>query len=208
MAPRSSASSFLSFRRIRHVALGDAQRQAFDDRGFADAGLADQHRIVLGAARQHLHGAADFLVAADHRVELAFARRLGQVARVFLQRVIALFRRGAVGLAAFAHLLDGAVEVLRVDTRFRQRLRRGTAFRQGQRQQQPLGGDEGIAGLGRDILGLAEQPVHFRRQIDLAGAALDARQLVERRVDRDPNLIRVAAGRANQVGGKAFLVVD
>ena len=67
----SSASSFLSLQAFRHVAVDDAQRQALDDRRLADAGLADQHRIVLGAARQHLDGAADFLVAADHRIELA-----------------------------------------------------------------------------------------------------------------------------------------
>ena len=48
----------------------------FGDRGLADAGLADQHRIVLGPAGEHLDRAADFLVAADHRVELAVARRL------------------------------------------------------------------------------------------------------------------------------------
>ena len=36
--------------RFRHVAVNDAQRKAFDDRRLADAGLADQHRIVLGAA--------------------------------------------------------------------------------------------------------------------------------------------------------------
>ena len=60
---------------FRHVAIDDAQRQAFGDGGLADAGLADQHRIVLGAARQHLDGAADFLVAADHRIELAVARQ-------------------------------------------------------------------------------------------------------------------------------------
>ena len=76
---------------LRHVAVDDAQRETFDDRGLADARLADQHRIVLGAARQHLDGAADFLVAPDHRIELAVARRLGQIARVFLQRVIGLF---------------------------------------------------------------------------------------------------------------------
>ena len=56
---------------FRHVAVDDAQRQALRDRRLADAGLADQHRIVLGAARQHLDGAADFFVAADDRVELA-----------------------------------------------------------------------------------------------------------------------------------------
>ena len=80
----------LVFERFRHVAVDDAQRQAFDDRGLADAGLADQHRIVLGAARQHLDGAADFFVAADDGIELAAARRFGEVAGVFLQRVVAL----------------------------------------------------------------------------------------------------------------------
>ena len=34
---------------------GDALRDALDDRGLADARLADQHRVVLGPARQHLH---------------------------------------------------------------------------------------------------------------------------------------------------------
>ena len=77
---------------FRHVAVDDAEREALGDGGLADAGLADQHRVVLGAAGEHLDGAADFLVAADDRIELAVARRLGQVARVFLQRVVAGFR--------------------------------------------------------------------------------------------------------------------
>ena len=45
-----------------------------------DAGLADQHRVVLGAPGQHLHDPLDFLLPADHRVELALTRALGQVA--------------------------------------------------------------------------------------------------------------------------------
>ena len=56
---------------LGHVAVDDALRQAFDDGGLADAGLADQHRIVLRAPRQNLDRAADFLVAADDRIELA-----------------------------------------------------------------------------------------------------------------------------------------
>ena len=89
------------------------KREAFDDRRLADAGLADQDRIVLGAARQHLDRAADLLVAADDRVELAVARRLRKVAGVFLQRVVALLGRGGVGRAALAHVLDRRVEALR-----------------------------------------------------------------------------------------------
>ena len=67
----------LPFRPFGHVAGDDALREPLDDRGLADAGLADQHGIVLRAAREHLDHAADLLVAADHRVELALlgARR-------------------------------------------------------------------------------------------------------------------------------------
>ena len=32
---------------LRHVAGDDLLRQAFDDRGLADAGLTDDHRVVL-----------------------------------------------------------------------------------------------------------------------------------------------------------------
>ena len=99
--------------RLRHVAVDDAQRQALDDRRLADAGLADQHRIVLGAARQHLDRAADLLVAADDRIELAVARGLGEVAGVFLQRVIGVLGARRVGRAALAQVIDGGVERLR-----------------------------------------------------------------------------------------------
>ena len=73
--------------RLRHVAVDDALGQALDDGGLADAGLADEDRVVLGAAGQHLHDPADLGVAADDRVEPAVARRLGQVGAVLLQRL-------------------------------------------------------------------------------------------------------------------------
>ena len=76
---------------LGHVAADDALGQAFDDGGLADAGFADQDGVVLGAARQHLDDAADFFVAADHRIELALARELGQVAAVLLQRLVLAF---------------------------------------------------------------------------------------------------------------------
>eukprot|EP01136_Pigoraptor_vietnamica_P037821 Opistho-1_new@106316 len=77
----------LALERLRHLAGHDALRQALDDGGLADAGLADQHRVVLGAPLQHLDRAADLVVAADHRIELAGTGALGQVDRVLLQRL-------------------------------------------------------------------------------------------------------------------------
>ena len=65
---------------VRHVAVDDLLREPFDDRRLADAGLADQHRVVLGAAAEHLLDAFELVVAADQRIELVLHRRFGQVA--------------------------------------------------------------------------------------------------------------------------------
>ena len=70
----------LGVQRLGHVAVDDVLREAFDDRGLADAGLTDQHRVVLGAAAEHLHHALDLALAPDHRVELLLARELREVA--------------------------------------------------------------------------------------------------------------------------------
>ena len=72
----SSETTRLVLQTFRHVAADDPLGQAFDDGRLADTGLADQHGVVLGAARQHLDDAADLLVAADHRIELALRGEL------------------------------------------------------------------------------------------------------------------------------------
>ena len=95
---------------FRHFAVDDALRQAFDDGGLADAGLADEHRIVLGAALQDLDGAADLVVASDHRIELALGRALGQVDAVFLQRLAIFLGARILHLGAAADLLDGLLD--------------------------------------------------------------------------------------------------
>ena len=58
----------LGLENVRHVTGNNSLRQAFHDGGLPDAGLADQHRIVFGAARENLHHAANFFVASDHRI--------------------------------------------------------------------------------------------------------------------------------------------
>ena len=89
-----------------HVAVDDALGKAFDDGRLADAGLAQQHGVVLRAAAEDLHRPLDFLLAADHRVELALPGQLGQVAAEAVQgggfRLAALRAVAAAGSAAAA----------------------------------------------------------------------------------------------------------
>ena len=70
-----------------NVSRHNALRQAFHDSRLANARLADEHGVVLRAARQHLDGTANFIRTTDHRIELALARLLRQVLAVRVQRV-------------------------------------------------------------------------------------------------------------------------
>ena len=69
-----------SRQQLGHVAVDDHLGEALDDRRLADAGLAQQHGVVLGAAGEDLDHALDFILAADDRVELALPGQVGQVA--------------------------------------------------------------------------------------------------------------------------------
>ena len=194
---------------LRHVAVDDAQRQALDDRRLADARLADQHRIVLGPARQDLNGATDFLVAADHRVELAIARGLGEIARIFLQRLIGVFRRRRIGGAAFAQSFDGGVEVLRRHAGLGENLARLAAAFQSEREQKPFDGDKAVARLLARFLGGVEHTRQRRVEINLPGAAArNFGALGEQRFDGRQCLPRIAAGPVDQTGGEPFGVVE
>ena len=77
---------------LRNVACDDPLGEPFGDRRLADAGLADQDRVVLRATGEDLDHAADLLVAADHRIELPRLGRLGQIAAELRQRLIAALR--------------------------------------------------------------------------------------------------------------------
>ena len=111
----------LVFQAFGHVAAHDALGQALDDGRLADARLADQHRVVLGAPRQHLDDAADLLVAADDRVELACARQSGQVAAVLLQRLVGRLGVLRGDALAAAHLLQRLQHAVAGDAQLRSR---------------------------------------------------------------------------------------
>src|SRR6267378_8195088 len=164
--------------RIGHVAVHDALRQSLDNRGLADAGLTDQDRVVLRAPRQHLHHAPYLLVAADDRIELAFARELREIAREALQCLILVFGlliRDAMGAA---HTFEGREQILATDAGRRQQLPRRRVLLLGERQQQVLRRDVRVA----EYLGVFVSAVEHARELPrdrrigaarLLGKALD-----------------------------------
>ena len=85
--------------RVGDVVADDLLSETFDDRGLADAGLADEHRIVLGAAAEDLHHALELAATADDRVELLLASELGEVATELVEDLAVALVAGRVFLA-------------------------------------------------------------------------------------------------------------
>ena len=104
--------------RVGHFVRDDALGEALDDRGLADARLADEHRVVLGAAAEDLHDTLELAIASDHRVELLLAGQLGEVATELVEHLAAtlvagVFLRGTrwrgAGGCRLARLASGAL---------------------------------------------------------------------------------------------------
>ncbi len=97
IAPISSATTRLFLRLAgtspETIRLG----QPLGDGRLADARLADEDGVVLRPAAEHLDHAADLVVAADDRVELAPTGEFGEVASEPLQRLILLLGVGVLG---------------------------------------------------------------------------------------------------------------
>ena len=107
---------------LGHVARDDPLGQPLDDRRLAHAGLADQDRVVLGPPAEDLHHPADLGIAADHRVHLALAGQLDQVAAIALQGLVLVLGVLVGDPLAAADLLERLEDLLLGDP---QRLEQG-----------------------------------------------------------------------------------
>jgi len=146
--------------------------------------------------RCSLDGAADLVVAADDRVELALARTLGQVDGVFGQGLAIGLALGARDVLAAAHGVDRGFQRLSLQARVAQDAA-GLALVVGQGQQKELAGDIGVAALGGFLVGAGEHGLQIAAALHVV-AALDLRQAFQRRVDRGLQPVDGHAGAREQ----------
>ena len=102
----------LVFQAVGHLAVDDALRQTLNDRGFTHARLTDQHRIVFAATLQNLDRAANLVVAANHRIELAAAGAFGQIQCVFFQCFTGVFCVWVVHVFPLSNAFNGGQQGL------------------------------------------------------------------------------------------------
>ena len=87
---------------LRYVVLDDPTSQTLGDGGLANAGFADQQRIVFAATAKRLDHPLEFLFASDQRVNLALQRQVVEIDRVAFQRPRSGLRLALGFHAAFA----------------------------------------------------------------------------------------------------------
>ena len=196
----------LVLQQLGHLVRADARGEALDDGGLADAGLADQNRVVLGAARQDLHHALDLGLAADDGVELAFGGELREVAAELVEqlRALRLLARGAA-LALLApagageHADDLVADLLGVGVEVEQDPGRDAFVLAHEPEQDVLGADVVVPERERfskreleHLLGTRCERDLTRR--DLVALADDPRDLRAHLLDRDVERLEHARG--------------
>src|SRR6476620_9368813 len=196
----------LALQQLGNLVPGDALGQALHDGGLADAGLADQHRVVLGAARQDLHDPLDLVLATDHRVELALGGQLGQVAAELVEQLralLALLAGGATRLRAPAgtgqHADDLVADLLGVGVEVEQDAGGNALVLAYQTQQDVLGADVVVAQRQRLAQRQLKHLLGARRERDLSGGDLvtladDAGDLRAHLLHRDVERVEHARG--------------
>ncbi len=207
----------LALERLGHLALHDGLAESLDDGGLADAGLADQHGVVLGAARKHLHHALDLLLAPDDRIELLIARELREVAAELVQHhgtlraALALRPAAGRGLALAAgvageQLDHGLADAIQIGPELLQDLRGDALALADQPEQDVLGADVVVT----ELQGLAQRELQHLlgagREGDVSGGgrlplADDLFDLLAHGLERDVQ-------RLERLGGDALALVD
>ena len=146
--PQVELYHLLAAEDLGHVVLGDLAGQPFGDGRLAHTGLADEHRVVLGPAAEHLDHAQDLCVAPDDRIQFAFAGQLGQVAAELFQGAVAALGLRAGDLLATANLFDDLQDAAACHPDLCQDAGRRRVSLAGNGQEEMFGGDIVILQLG------------------------------------------------------------
>ena len=194
--------------RFRDVAGDDALGEALGDRRLADARSAYDHGVVLRAARQRLHDAANLGGAADYRVNLSLAGQRREVDGVPVQRLVAALGARVGHPAPAAHLLEGLVHPLLVDPVTGQDARRFAALIERRRDEEVLRADVLVA----QPLLLAPRRIEHRerpwRWVHLRGLRTGLGRTFERLLELGADLGRVYAELFEQLDGHALRVLE
>src|SRR2546428_8032803 len=196
----------LSTQRLGDVAEHDLLGQSLGDRGLADAGLADQRRVVLGPAGQDLDDPLDLRLTADHRVERVLRRQVGEVtAELVEQRRLGRLFRGRrlfVEAALVQQAVDFAADLLQVRAQVLEDVGGNALTLDQEAEEQMLGADVVVAHPAGFLEGDLDDLLDARGGDDLLDD--DAFVAAQHRLDGGTDLIDLDAEVVEHLGGESL----
>ena len=201
----------LAHQRLGDVAEDDLLRKAFRDRRLADAGLADERRVVLRAAAEDLHDTLDLHRTSDDRIERVLDREVGEVAAELIkQRCLRRLLLGLLGLLVDARLVeqlvDLAANLLEVCAEVLEDVGRDALTFDEQAEQQVLRADVVVAHASRLFKGDLDDLLDARRRDDLLDD--DALVATEHRLNRAAHLVDLHAEVIEDLGRKSLALTE
>jgi len=165
--PQVEGHHLLLFQRFGDVSTDDPLCQSFHDGGLPDTRFADQNRVVLRPAGEHLDDATNLLIATDHRVQFPLLCQVGEVPAVPLERLVLFFRVGIGDPLAAADRLKRGIDGILGHSACSENLHRGAGCVAQDAEQQMLSADVLILQASCLFLCPLEDLIQPRRHVDL-----------------------------------------
>ena len=164
---------------VGHVPICDELGQALGDSRLANAGLADEQRVVLRATRENLLDAIDLALAPDDRVEPVLRGELGEVSAEFVERGTLVRASGLLCAhrcirhgsgCAVDELGDSLANLIALDADVREDLHGNAIALANDAKQKMLGRDVVLPELQRLAKRALEHALGTRRERNMAGS--------------------------------------
>ncbi len=187
----------LALQALGHFAVDDALGEAFHDGGLADAGLADEHRVVLRCGAGAPGSCGGFRRRGRSRGRACrWTARAVRSTVYFLQGLAAFFGVRVLHFFAAAHVVDGlSMAPLTAPESFRI-LPRALVVEGGQHEQ--LARDVLVAALLGELVRDVQDAVQVVRDVDFAEGAFHFGQAVELGADFERSLLTLAPAFSNR----------
>ena len=196
---------------VRHVAGDDPMGEALGDGRLADAGLADEGRVVLRLATEDLDDPLDLLLSADDGIQLSCTGGVGEIdAELVHGRGLARALRllgGRPGGGALRQDPDDLVaDLVEVDAEGLQHTGGDPLALADEAQEQVLRADVVVSQPAGLVDGQLDDALRARRQADLADDRAIAASDDE--LDRGPDLGQLDVHVLEHARGHAFALAD
>ena len=204
--PHVQRQQAFTTQRFRYIPIHNAQGQTLGNCGFTHTWLTNQNWVVLCTTAKHLHGATDFLITPNNRIDLSLFCAGRQVLGVLFQRLIAIFCTCSICSSTLANIVDRPIQRLRVHLTIDQ-CSLSAGLNHAQRHQHTLYRYKTVAHFFCNRFGLGQNLARCAVHINLRRISCDLWLLAQQRFNSLSHDCRLATRSSNQIACQSLIVI-